>query len=517
MMPETRTILSDSGFSNDISISIDSRVSKDTSQNALVREGLLLWQGISAIPDSAREAFDSQHRQDTIVNASISAGTTFAFSCLKRDPAMAWIAGRVLIPALFLSSAKDLSVHAGNIGNALLDNWNSERNWNTNVSTMKNSIGRFGVDLAVSALAGGIAEAGGRSYFGLKAPGVNSLPALNSENVRANWDRHMSGELVPYSILSPEGGGKRQVDLFVPRTYEASKETGLLIGPDSTLLGFGSLKNLKKPGMALTNGLANLDMDPSIDYIAAFPHAKQFRVLPGVNMASWFHDSGLVTPGGWLAPKPEYSDVTFMSDLHNSLKNIFNTSKATIVGFSAGGMLGLETASRLGSDRVQATVSVASTVTGLEPAAKAGQFRLFVNDIGDRTFPIDGGAGGPSKILVYLGHDTATLSQPRRQTAYGLAPYAPSEIVRTGQPGPAVPKVLQRNYALNDGTPLVSTVELDTGAHGWPNRRTDHPEDTSVMTKINSVSKVDGFNLNKIIKEIVNGNLAEFSAPPSFH
>lgn len=500
----------DSGVSIDNGVFIDRAV---TSQNALVREGMLLWQGISAIPESAREAFDSQHRQGTISNAFFSAGITFALSCLKRDPALAWTAGRVLGPALFLSSAKDFSVHAESIGDALVDNWHSDRNWSLNVSTMKNSIGRFGVDLSVAAVSGGLAEAGGRSYFGLKGPELKGLPRLNAENVRANWDRHMSGELVPYSLLSAEGGGIRQVDLFVPKSYEASKEAGLLIGPDSTLMGFGPLKNLKKPGMALTNGLANLEMDPNIDYIAAFPHAKQFRVLPGVNMSAWFHESGLVTPGGLLAPKPKYSDVNFLSDLDSSLKDIFNTRKATIVGFSAGGMLGIETASRLGPERVQATVSVASTITGLEPAARAGQFRLFVNDLGDQTFPITGGAGGPSKILVFLGHDAAKLSQPRQQTAYGLSPYDIGEIVRPDIK--AIPKVFQRNYALKDGTPLVSTVELDTGAHGWPNRRTDHPGDTSVMTRFNHVSRIDGFNLNSIIKEIVNGNFDNFSGRKS--
>ena len=194
-----------------------------------------------------------------------------------------------------------------------------------------------------------------------------------------------------------------------------------------------------------------------------------------------------------------------------SLRGVFNTGKSTIVGFSGGGMLANETAARLGPERVQATVSVASTITGKEPPARAGQFRLFVNDIGDRTFPINGGAGGPAKILVSLGHDTATLSQPRQQSVYGLAPYASNDIVRTD--GTTTPGFTQRIYTLRDGTPVVSSIELDTGAHGWPNRRTTHAEDTSVLTRVNKVSQIQGFNLNGMIKEIVNEKLDGFRIP----
>lgn len=478
------------------------------SKNALVREGQLLWQGVSAIPEAISHSLDSEHRQGTITTALLSAGSTLVWDCLKRDPAASATAARTLLPALIMSSAKEVMSHADGVINAMADTWYSDKNWQKNVDTVKKDIGDFGSNLVISAAAGGLAERTGRSYFDAKAIGAKSLPLLSRENIHANWDKHMAGDVVPYSLHSAEGGGLRQVDVFVPKSYSPDTATNLLIAPDSTLMGFGAAKNLKKSGMAMTNGLANTEMDPSIDYVAAFPHAKQFRVLPGVNMGAWFHEGGLVTPGGWLAPKPKFNDVDFIADVNKSMKSIFNTDKSTIAGFSGGAMLGQETASKLGADNINAAISVAGTVTGKESLAQTGQFRLFVNDLGDKTFPIDGGAGGPAKILTSLGHKNAMLSMPRSQVDYAIAPYAKTDISTSNIA--EIPGVSQTNYKLADGTPIAASIELNTGAHGWPNRRTSAPEDTTMLTGINKVSKVDGLDLNGMIKNIVHGRLEQF-------
>lgn len=480
-----------------------SQTEQRPSDNPLIREGQLLYQGISSIPGFAKEVLDEPHRSDTIKNALLSAGLTFSLSCLKRSPGLAWTAGQILLPALLISSSKDIITHAGEVKDALVDNWHSARNWQHNAEIMKEHVGRFGVDFAISTVASGLAERAGRSYFSLKTPGVDSLPELKLENLRGNWKKHMAGEVVPYKLFSRDGGGMRQVDLFVPPSYQLPdnqtslpgfrSNAGLLIAPDGLKLGFGLLKNLQVTSMAQTNGLANLRRDPGLNYVAAFPHAKTFRVLPGLNLATWHHDAGLITPGGWLAPRAEFSDVNFMADIEKTVTKLLGTRGTTLAGFSSGGILANETAARLGPERVQAVVSVASTINGLEPPARAGQFRLIVRNSGDPTLPEAGGVGKSSSVLSALGHKVIRSSNPQGLIGYGLKPYSEQVLLNKSEMSIGL---LQKKFALANGEPVVSYVRLDDAVHDWPKRI--------------SGSKSVEFDLNQMIKNIVNKNWQNF-------
>lgn len=484
-------------------------------ENALIREGQLLWRGIAFAPEKLKEAFTEGERISTIKTAVFSAGLTFAFACLRRSPTMAWTAGRVLLPALSLSALKDFRADAGAARDAFLDNWNSADNWEDNLANVKEHIGKTAADLVITTIASGLAEGIGASYFGLKTPGLEKIPDLKTANLQTNWHKHQNGETVAYRLFSQAGGGMRRVDLFIPPKFELPEpglsnfeaKTGLLIAPDGLELGLGRLRNLKPPAMAELNGLANLNMDPEINYVAAFPHAKQFRVLPGVNVAAWFHDSGLIKPGGWLAPQEAFSDAQFIADVERTVSAITGTKRSTIAGFSSGGILANEAAALIGPERVKSVVSVASTVTGLEPAAKPGQFRLYVRDLGDPTLPQTGGPGGKSSILAILGHDSIRNSRPLNQIEYGLEPYPKTSLfsrsgIRSG--------VYQEFYGLDSGAPVLSYVQLKTDSHGWPNRMTS-PSDGSISSRFNGVSRVPELDLNSMIKEIVSGNLERFA------
>lgn len=492
------------------------------SSNALVREAQLIWKGVSSTPDYLRTSFDADHRAQTAHTALISAGLTLALSCVKRSPSLSWTVGRVAGPALAVPVLTDLSARAGVMKEAMADTWSSSKNWNQNVRIARESMGQFTADFAISAFASGLAEKFGRSYFAAKTPGVNALPELNKEGVLANWQKHMDGEIVPYKMLSPEGGGMRQVDLFIPPNLRLASESSsgsrsnLLIAQDGLKLDHGRLKNLELPDA----GLINLRADETIDYIAAFTHPKRFRVVPGLNMAAWRHESGLIKEGGWFAPKTGNIDSAYIMDVERTLTSMFKTDRTVLAGYSSGAMLSNEVAAKLGPERIRGVISVASTVTGKEPPAVPGQFRLIVRDNGDPTLLQSGGAGGKAKLLARLGHRDVMQSMPERQIDYALSPYKPQTL------GHSLETMMSNNYeisplasirhfALADGTPILAHIKTNHGKHAWM---------TAEETKINGNKKAesalpshlqDHLDLNLLVKEIVNGNLQRFSVPVS--
>ena len=477
------------------------------SSNALVREGQLLWQGISSAPEFLKSSFDEDKRAHTIQTALMSAGITLALTCLKRSPGLGWTAGRVVGPALAVPMLSDINGRVLDMSSAVADNWNSDRNWKQNVQTAKENIGQFTADFAISALASGAAEKFGRSYFGLQTPGVHKLPELNKESIMSNWQKHMDGEIVPYKMYSAEGGGMRQVDLYLPKNAQFASEaaatgakgTGLLIAQDGLKLDFGKLKNLELPD----TGLVNLRSDKSADYVAAYTHPHRFRIVPGANLAAWRHESGLIKEGGWLAPKAGYSDVAYVTDVNNLLTNMFKTERTVLAGFSSGAIVSNEVAAKLGPARIHSVISGASTVTGTEPAAVAGQFKLFIRDHGDPTLLQNGGAGGKAQIMANLGHRQVLQSMPEKQMAYALAAYEGQPLLSRKVEHPTVSI---EHVALPDGTPVVAQIKTSNNKHSF---MTIDPE--AATTKNLAPHVQEQLNLHSIVKDIVNGNLSRFA------
>ncbi len=491
------------------------------SSNALVREAQLLWQGVSAAPEHLLNSFSQEKRGHTLQTAAFSAGITLALSCLKRSPTMAWTTGRVIGPALAVPMLSDINSRTSVMAQVISDTWKSDQNWSQNLAIAKEQIGTFTSDFAIAALASGMAETAGRSYFGLKAPGVNRLPELSKDNVISNWQRHMSGEIIPYRIVTPGGGGARQVDVFIPKNIKhpaelaagARAESGLLIAQDGLKIDFGRMRNLELPDQ----GLINLKSDKgSIDYVAAFTHTYRFRVVPGVNLAAWHHEGGLINPGGWFAPKKAFSDANFVTDVHKTLSEIFRPKRSVLAGYSSGAILSNEVAARLGPAKIDAVVSVASTVVGKELPAPQGQFRLFVRDNGDPTLLQNGGAGGKAKILAGLGHRTVLNSVPEKQIAYGLGAYTTEKLV--SKEHYTRPNTVMHSFALKDGTPVLSHIRTNTGTHTWSTRESiaaAPPHEGSFFKAFGefkpSSSAWERVDLNQMVKEIVNGNLSRFS------
>jgi hypothetical protein len=464
---------------------VDSAI-KHPSDNALVREAQLGLSALASIPEALSESFDKDHRLGTLGMAATAAGITFALAALKRDPSLAWSAERVLAPALALTAAKDIAVNAGAIGNAVADNWHSQRHWDKNVNTMKNSVGRFAADFTVSALAGGLAETAGRSYFDFKTPGVSKLPELNTENLRNNWARHMDGDIVPYKIYSERGGGWRRVDLMMPAQFRVQPQMNMLIAADGLHQGFGPLRSASKTHMAIENGLGNLRTNTDIDYVGLFVHPREFRVLPGVNLAAWHHKGGLINSGGLFAPVAKFDDVAYISDADRAVRRVLpSLGQATFAGTSSGSTLATESAAQLGSGRIPKVIAVNAPFTGLESPANAQQFRLSVNDRNDKILLPQGGVGGWARILPLLGHDNVARSNPAGQTRYALQPYEGSQIVETVGDDIIAGGEL-KTYTV-DGKPVAAQLEVDAGGHRvWP------------------------ANINRVVSDIVNDNFSQF-------
>jgi len=449
------------------------------------REIALAGAAVASIPQAGYEAI-TQHPVETLSRVAISAGTTFALSCLSRQPQLAWAAGRVLLPAMTVSLVSDLAGNAGAVYNAFADNYNSDRNWDKNVETMKNSVGRFGFDLALTSAAGAGAQLGGTHYFGWRAAGASALPELN----QANFKALNPGQTTAFKIMSE--GKWRQVDVHLPKGYTADG------GPANLLIGLDGLVINKQPGMAGTNGLA-AQADKS-NFVAVFPHAQSFRLFPKVNVTAWQADSaGILTPGSWLVPKGKFDDLKFIGDVERTIKATLPIKDTGVAGFSEGGNVAHQVAATLGAGRIQGVASVEGTVMGREAPAPAGLRVLVLHGNQDPTIPITGGSGGLTKMLSSLGHKNIETSNPTGQISHYLGPNG-FEGLSTVSNGPDfVQSIYPAAQSRNGGE--VRFVELIGGKHAWPNRSTTETADQSVMAGFNGGPSA--FDVNSRIADFV--------------
>ncbi len=459
--------------------------SEKPSDSPWTREIALAGAAVASIPQAGYEAI-TEHPGETLSKAAISAGTTFALSCLSRQPQLAWAAGRVLLPAMTVSMVSDLAGNGGAVYDAFADNYESGRNWDKNVETMKNSVGRFGFDLALSSAAGAGAQLGGGHYFGWRAPGAAALPELN----QANFKALNPGQTTAFKIMSE--GKWRQVDVHLPKGYTADGS------PSNLLIGLDGLVINKQPGMAGTNGLA-AQADKS-NFIGVFPHAQSFRLFPKVNVTAWQADgAGFLTPGSWLVPKGKFNDLKFIGDVERTMKATLPIKDTALAGFSEGGNVAHQVAANLGVDRIQGVAVVEGTVMGREAPAPAGLRVLIVQGNDDPTIPINGGSGGLTQMLSSLGHKNIETSKPTGQISRYLGPNG-FEGLSTVSSGPGFVQTIYPAAQSRNGGEL-RFVELLGGKHAWPNRSTSETADHSALARLNGGPSA--FDVNSRIADFV--------------
>jgi len=484
-MKDDLSLTANEQLAEKIGISLTNKTSDAPSSSPWMRELALAGTAVTSIPQAGYEEI-TEHPGETLSKVALAAGTTFALSCLSRQPQLAWAAGRVLMPALTISMISDLAGNAGQVYNAFSDNYYSGSNWDKNVDTVKKDVGRFGFDMALTSVAGAGAQLGGARYFGWRAPGASLLPELNEANINAL----NAGQTTAFKLMSE--GQWRQVDVHLPRGYSPDGS------PKDMLIGLDGLVMNKQPGMAGTNGLA-AQADKS-DFIGVFPHAQSFRLFPKVNLTAWQAEgAGFLTPGSWLVPKGKFNDLTFIGDVERTMKATLPVRSTAVAGFSEGGNVAHQVAAALGPERIQGVAAVQSTIMGREAAAPAGLRVLALHGNEDPTIPLTGGSGGLTKILSTLGHKNIETSNPSAQVSRYLEP--------NGFEGPATisngPDFVQSIYpaAQSKNGGEVRFIELLGGKHAWPNRSTTESADKSVLAGLNGGPSA--FDVNSQIADFV--------------
>jgi hypothetical protein len=449
------------------------------------REARLAYAAVQSIPEAASEAFSKDYIGETAGKAAISAAGTLALTCISRQAGLAWAAKRVLVPAMAVSSVSDIAGNGADIYGAVTDTWQSDKNWNNNVAVMKNSVGRFAVDMAVSSVGGGLAHVGGSRYFGWSAPGTRGLAELNAENLKIA----QAGETTSFKLKSE--GVWRRVDVRLPSdfSFDNPVKRNMLIGLDGILVK-------KNPGMAGTNGLAALADETGS--IGAFAHAGSFRLVPGVRVSSWQSEgAGFLTPGSWLVPKAKIDDARFVSDVNARLKGILKTNETTLVGFSEGGNAAHHIAAKLGSKEVQGLAVIEGTLTGIEAKAVPGMRTIVVHGTEDPTIPLAGGAGGLTEMLGKIGHKRMANSNPLSQVSrYTTANEFHGQPVINKSDG-VTEFIYPASQSAKGGE--VRYYQIEGGRHAYPNRSVGKAEDKSVLSGFNGGPS--SFNVNAKIGE----------------
>ncbi|RTL44108.1 MAG: hypothetical protein EKK48_07425 [Candidatus Melainabacteria bacterium] len=458
------------------------------SQGAWEREAQLAHSALTSIPRAAAAAFSPEHIGETASKVALAGASTLALTCISRQPGMAWTVSRVVTPAMLISAGSEVLHNGAALVGAVADTWHTGKNFEHNKNIVDDSLGRFAFDLALTSTAGGIAHAKGSQYFGWRPGSTQGLPELNEANLRSA----VPGETSPFKIKSD--GLWRRVDLHLPAgfDFESNSKRNLLIGLDGILVN-------KQPGMAGTNGLGAL-VDKTGD-IGAFPHAGSFNLVPGAKLSSWQSEgAGFLTPGHWLVPKAPIDDTRFIADVNSRVKDLLNTDRSVLVGFSEGGNVSHNVAAKLGKDVIQGIGSVEGTIIGREHPPVPGMDVLIVHGTEDPTIPITGGAGGLTKILSRLGHKRIESSEPMAQIARYTETngFKGDPSVTELHPG-VTEKVYSSEQMANGGE--VRYVEIAGGKHAYSGRSVGLQEDKSVLLGANGGPS--DFKINDLVGTVL--------------
>ncbi|MFN8554599.1 MAG: hypothetical protein U0103_24275, partial [Candidatus Obscuribacterales bacterium] len=239
---------------------------KETVSTKLLREVEL---ALVSVPLAAKDALQN-HKLETLGKAAASAGLTIGMSFLSKSTALP------LTAAGIVAGVSDLAANSGKIAAAFVDNWQSDHNWQTNLNTVQNTLGKFSVDFAIGSLAGaGTNMAMQKLAF---RPSADVIPFP-----RANFPV-IPGSDFQSTIVSE--GRLRKFDIHLPKDLNPS-------APTDVLLAFDGVQINRQPAIPGLNKLADKH-----NFIAIVPHADTNISLPGFKVSSWNSPGvGVFTPG----------------------------------------------------------------------------------------------------------------------------------------------------------------------------------------------------------------------------
>ncbi len=466
-----------------------SRIQPEQEQTSakLFREAQLAGESLLSIPHAAIDTLKN-HKVETLGKAAVAAGLTAGLSLLTKSQATP------LLAAGLVSGINDLAQNADKVGGAFVDNWHSDRNWQKNVNTVHNSIGRFAVDFVVTSIAGAGA--------GLATQKL-ALSEMSSTAVRPLFGAEFpiaAGADFRSSIMSE--GRLRKFDVHLPEGLDTSK-------PTNVLLAFDGVQINREPSIPGLSKLADKH-----NFIAIVPHADKNVSLPGFELSSWNSPGvGVFTPGkpifGQTRP---YDDTRFVSDILSHVNQRVPIGQIGLAGFSEGAGMAMHLAGILPKEKLLGVASLSGAVLGTERPVHKGLTTVIVLGGEDKTLPITGGSFGPTKWLDWLGHrKVSELSKP-----LSLAPRMAEHHGITSMPSVSENNgVIETVYSSGDSAVgKVHQFLIKTGEHAWPGEK-DAPTglNARLMRWVNG--RPSDFDINERIADLImnKGIKRELAAP----
>lgn len=459
---------------------------KETVSTKLLREAEL---ALVSVPLAAKDALQN-HKLETLGKAAASAGLTIGMSFLSKSTAIP------LTAAGIVAGVSDLASNGGKIADAFVDNWQSDRNWQKNLNTVQNTLGKFSVDFAIGSLAGtGTNMAMQKLAF---RPSAEVIPFP-----RANFPV-IPGSDFQSTIVSE--GRLRKFDIHLPKDLNPS-------APTDVLLAFDGVQINRQPAIPGLNKLADKH-----NFIAIVPHADTNISLPGFKVSSWNSPGvGVFTPGKpFFGHNRPYDDTRFVHDILDQVDKRIPIGKIGLAGFSEGAGMAMHLAGILPKERLLGVASLSGAVLGTEAPMHKGLTTLIVLGGKDKTLPIEGGSNGPTKWLDWLGHRKVTeLSKP-----LSLAPRLAEHHGITSQPVISESNgVIETVYSAGESSPAkVHQFLIKAGEHAWPGK--DEPPaglNARLMRLVNG--NPSDFDINERIANLImnRGIQRNFDAPPTMH
>lgn len=456
----------------------------------MLREAQLAGEAMLTLPAAAIDTLQN-HKLETVGKAAMAGGLTAGLTLLSESRE-----APILTIAAVVSGASDLVANGTKIADAFVDNWHSDRNWNSNVAVMQNSVGRFAVDFAVTSIASAGTNRAMQS-FPAKAPsGEFVRPIVSSEFPL------IGGADFRTSIMSE--GRSRKFDIHLPKGLDPSK-------PTDVLLAFDGVQINREPAIPGLSKIADKH-----NFIAIVPHADANVTLPGFRLSSWNSPGvGVFTEGKPVfGNKRPYDDATFVNDILSHVDKRVRIGQVGLAGFSEGAGMAMHMAGILPQEKLLGVASLSGAVLGTEGPIHKGLTTVIVLGGNDKTLPIDGGSNGPTKWLNWLGHNK--VSQYSKPLA--LAPALAEHHGITGLPRISESNgVIETVYGATDVSPgKVHQFVIKTGEHAWPGEgEPSSGLNARLMRWVNG--RPSDFDINERIANLIMGKQIQknLEAPPA--
>lgn len=461
-------------------------VESETISTKLLREAEL---ALVSVPLAAQDALQN-HKIETLGKAAVSAGMTIGMSFLSKSTALP------LAAAGIVAGVTDLAANSGKITAAFVDNWQSDRNWQTNTNTVQNTLGRFSVDFAIGSLAGAATNKAIQKFSFKPSAEVIPFP-------RANFPV-IAGSDYQSTIVSE--GRLRKFDIHLPKDLDLSK-------PTDVLLAFDGVQINRDPAIPGLNKLADRH-----NFIAIVPHADTNIALPGFRVSSWNSPGvGVFTPGKPLfGHNRPYDDTRFVNDILTQVDKRIPVGRIGLAGFSEGAGMAMHLAGILPKEKLLGVASLSGAVLGTEAPMHKGLTTLIVLGGRDKTLPIEGGSNGPTKWLDWLGHRKVTeLSKP-----LSLAPRLAEHHGITNSPVVTESNgVIETVYSAGESSPAkVHQFLIKNGEHSWPGKNEPSAGLNARLMRWVNGNPAD-FDINERIANLImnRGIQRNLDAPPTMH